>query len=464
MKRVTLKWTVAVCVVAAAMIGCGDDSNTGGTGGDGGTGGTGGSMSCATTGETAFNFVPDAASASALQKGAGFAGAIEAGGTDWTAGWTAFSPAADDRSALDVSGCTTVTGEIDGGNWSGCVVLDGIVFVTSGELTIAAGTMIYGNDDSDADALVVTTNATINAVGTASDPIVFGPQPPAGGDGCVRSGNFAGVVLLGNANTNKVDTGNGERDSIEGLISETNSEFGGTDDAHDCGTLQYVRIEYAGFELANNDELNGLTLGGCGSDTTMSYIQVHRGSDDGIEFFGGTATMDHVVISGAQDDSLDFDEGWRGAADTVIIIQLAGSADRGIEADNNGGDPAVTPRTKPTLTQFTMIGQDGGENIGMKLREGVQATMSNFLIQGFGAQVMDIDDRDGDDNIYPMGQRTSESWGTDLVITDSVFANNNRLGDSDESDDNDDDVDETAELAGAAGNSVEAGDLLDTTP
>jgi hypothetical protein len=103
------------------------------------------------------------------------------------------------------------------------------------------------------------------------------------------------------------------QNNIEGLPpSDPNSVYGGTDDTHDCGTIRYARIEFAGYELATDKELNGLSVGACGSETTLSHIQVHRGSDDGIEFFGGAVSMDHVVLTGNSDDSLDWDLGWTG--------------------------------------------------------------------------------------------------------------------------------------------------------
>src|SRR5437588_594351 len=81
----------------------------------------------------------------------------------------------------------------------------------------------------------------------------------------------------------------------------------GTDDTYDCGTLKYVRVEFAGRPLSANNELNGITLNACGSATTIDFVQVHRGVDDGIELFGGTVNLKHLVITGSDDDGLDWD-------------------------------------------------------------------------------------------------------------------------------------------------------------
>ena len=49
---------------------------------------------------------------------------------------------------------------------------------------------------------------------------------------------------------------------IEGFAagSDERTKYGGNDDSHSCGTLKYARIEFAGFKLLNDSELNGLTV------------------------------------------------------------------------------------------------------------------------------------------------------------------------------------------------------------
>lgn len=178
------------------------------------------------------------------------------------------------------------------------------VFVEAGStLTIEPGTRVEGERGS---ALVVTRDATINARGEAYNPVVFTSAQP---EGKRKAGDWGGLVLLGNA---PINTGTG---FIEGLReNDPRGSFGGSDRYDSCGYLQYARIEYAGYEISANNELNGLTVGGCGDATILRYIQVHAGLDDGIEFFGGTTNISHVVITDADDDSLDWDRGWQGNA------------------------------------------------------------------------------------------------------------------------------------------------------
>lgn len=193
-------------------------------------------------------------------------------------------------------------------------VLTKHIFVESGTLTLEPGVTVKGQQGS---SLVITRQARINAVGTAEKPIVFTSSEPVGSR---AAGNWGGLVLLGKAQLN---IPNVTEQSIEGFVvgSDARTLYGGTDDAHNCGTLKYVRIEFAGFKLLNNSELNGLSMGACGSATQVDYLQVHRGLDDGVEMFGGTANLKHVLVTLTDDDGLDWDFGYRGNVQFLIVQQ-----------------------------------------------------------------------------------------------------------------------------------------------
>jgi hypothetical protein len=228
-------------------------------------------------------------------------------------------------------------------------VLEGYVFVTGGTLTIEPGTVVQGKNGS---ALTITQNAKLNAVGTADKPIVFTSAlaTPASGD-------WGGVVLLGKAPINVT----GGTNAIEGFPTSYGDRitYGGTDDTHNCGTLKYAPIEYAGFALAVDNELNGLSVGGCGSQTQVDYVQVHLGLDDGIEVFGGSPNLRHILITQPDDDGLDWDFGFHGTVQFLIVQQKTGRGDKAIEADNNHNDSELLPRSAPQVWNATFIGGDG---------------------------------------------------------------------------------------------------------
>jgi hypothetical protein len=298
------------------------------------------------------------------------------------------------------------------------ILLDGLVFVyEGGELTIEPGTTIYGLTTSTSglpSALIVSRKGIIDAQGTAQAPIVFTSSNPPGER---ASSDWGGVVLLGRATTNKGR--NDESDdylikNIEGIDPDDDRGiYGGDDETHDCGTLRYVRIEFASAELSPDNELNGLTLAGCGTQTTLEYIQVHRADDDAIEFFGGSASISHAVMSGHADDGLDWDESWNGSADHLIVHKFLAIGDNGIEADNNGGSHDAQPRSNPNIEHMTLIGQ--GDSRAMLLRVGTAGRLSHFLVAGF------------DINAEIRDEATANLWGSpdgngdELVIRNSFF-------------------------------------------
>ncbi|MDR9424026.1 MAG: hypothetical protein RI567_01935, partial [Marinobacter sp.] len=171
----------------------------------------------------------------------------------------------------------------------------------------------------------------------------------------------------------------------------------GSDPAHSCGVMQYTRIEFAGFEVYKNNELNGLTLGGCGSNTIVENVQVHRALDDGIEMFGGTVDLKNILITGAADDSIDWDWGWQGRVQFAVIQQHPDAGDNAFEGDNNGSDHGAGPRSEPTFYNITMHGngRSAKEHRAILLREGSGGHFHNMIIDGFAIEVLDTRDEAG---------------------------------------------------------------------
>ncbi len=263
------------------------------------------------------------------------------------------------------------------------------VFVKNGAtLTIQPGVRVQGLRGS---SLVVTSTGKIDAQGTAAAPIVFTSAQPTG---YRAPGDWGGVVLLGLAPINVT----GGANQIEGFpAGTTGTTYGGADAAHDCGTIRYARIEFAGFQLAPDNELNGLTVGGCGSGTELDYIQVHKGADDGVEFFGGGADLKHAAITQPDDDGLDWDYGWIGRVQFLVVQQNAVVGDKGIEADNNGSVNDALPRSSPTIYNLSLLGSNsepgtaGKSQGGIHFRRGTAGHVHNAIVMGFTDKVIDVD-------------------------------------------------------------------------
>lgn len=223
-------------------------------------------------------------------------------------------------------------------------LLKGQVFIPSGvTLTVPAGTIIKGDKATKA-TLIVQPGGKLIAEGTASNPIVFTSAQAVGER---DRGDWGGIVMLGNAFVNQT-----AKPAIEGITPTQNfgtvAADGGTPATNaneNSGSLKYVRIEYAGIELTPNNETNSLTMGGVGNGTTIEYVQVSFGGDDGFEWFGGTVNGKYLVSLSTWDDDFDTDFGWGGNVQFGLVVRNPFFADQSgsnaFESDNQANGNAI---------------------------------------------------------------------------------------------------------------------------
>lgn len=291
-------------------------------------------------------------------------------------------------------------------------ILEGGTFVRSGAtLKVKAGTTIVGKTGS---FLVIDKGAKIIAKGKANKPIVFTSiQAP----GSRARGDWGGLIFNGNAPVNCAGTTGGTCEGEGGT-----GAYGGTNAADDQGILQYVRVEFGGFPISPDNELNCVAFQGVGSGTTVDYVEGLYGGDDAFEFFGGSVNAKHLVAVGALDDNLDWTFGWNGKVQFAVVQQRAdgpGVADRGVEADNNETNFELSPRSHPQMANVTLVGDPdatfGGSSQGLELRRGTAGELRNFIVTGFKKEGLRITD----DSTY------TQYAGGALDIQGFIFSGNN---------------------------------------
>jgi hypothetical protein len=269
-------------------------------------------------------------------------------------------------------------------------LLDGFVFVNSGQtLTIEPGTVIKGKPGTgtNASALIVARGATINACGTASQPIIFTfeADPLDGSVPATTTGQWGGLMILGDAILNTVPS----FQNIEGIpTSEVRGSYGGSNDADNSGSLCYISIRHGGTDIGAGNEINGLTLGGVGSGTSIHHIEVAANADDGVEFFGGAPNLKHILVANVLDDSFDYDQGYRGKGQFWVAIENANS-DRGGEHDGGTSPEDGTPYATPVIYNSTYIGN--GSSRALTFRDNAGGEYHNSVFHNFG-QGIDIED------------------------------------------------------------------------
>ena len=216
-------------------------------------------------------------------------------------------------------------------------------------LTVEAGATLAFQTNKD--FVIINRGSRILANGTADAPITFTSVSDINGTvGPEDVQQWGGIVINGFGVSNKcayvgtrgaadfsLDPANPEcHIEAEGSAGDDESQYGGDNDADDSGILRYVVVKHTGAEVANGDELNGISFGGVGSSTVIENLQVYSTFDDGIEMFGGSVSFTNLVALYVRDDSIDVDEGWNGSITNALVIQAEGDGNHCIEADGIG--------------------------------------------------------------------------------------------------------------------------------
>lgn len=275
--------------------------------------------------------------------------------------------------------------------------LRGLVYVTNGAiLTIEPGTKIVG-ENGKTGGLIITRGCKIIADGTAAKPIVFTSEAAN-----PQRGDWAGLVLLGQAPTNASFNGVQGVGAVEGGINNSdglglygtpaNQQQAPFDNS---GILRYVRIEYAGYAFLPDNEINGLTFGGVGAGTVIDNVQVSYANDDSFEWFGGTVNCTHLISFRTLDDDFDTDNGFSGKVQFGISLRDPQVADisksEAFESDNDANGSSLLPQTQAIFTNMTVMGPkptlaDNGNALfvwGAQIRRNSSMSLCNSIILGY---------------------------------------------------------------------------------
>lgn len=264
-----------------------------------------------------------------------------------------------------------------------------------GSLTIPAGTLILGDFETKG-TLIINRGAQIFANGTVDCPVVFTSEKAPG---LRNAGDWGGIIILGRS---AINTSTGvDSAEIEGFGPGLGPVYGGqpVNNTDNSGVFRYVRLEFPGINLTgiSGNEINGLTMGGVGSGTTIEYVQVSYSGDDSFEWFGGNVNCRYLVSYKGLDDDWDCDNGYRGRVQYGLSVRDKDIADisssNGFEIDNNNNTPSNTngPRTRPFFSNMTVMGPFETTSTtvnplfqrGVHTRRNNQACIYNSLIMGW---------------------------------------------------------------------------------
>lgn len=304
--------------------------------------------------------------------------------------------------------------------------ISGRVFVAEGgELVIPAGTILKakGGTETNASFLCIARGGKIDAQGTADKPIVMTseaddiqPGQAFGSNlGVDQRGLWGGLIILGKAPSSF--KGDVSEYQIEGIpADDTRGLYGGDNAADNSGIIKYISIRHGGALIGQDNEINGLTLGGVGSETVIDNIEVVGNVDDGIEFFGGTVNATNLLVWGQGDDGLDIDQAYSGTVDNATVIAEAVS-DHGLEIDG----PEGSAKGKFTLKNITLIGSDSAsDGEYADFRKGATGTINGLLAYGFQAEKDFELDAEADEDTFLAGDLVFQNFEIVIPVGDSL--------------------------------------------
>lgn len=259
-----------------------------------------------------------------------------------------------------VTGTVTLDASVAYNLTSAYIVQDG------GKLVIPAGTKITARDGGTGVYIAVLKGGQIEIDGTAANPVVISSAN-------ANPGDWGGLTICGKATTSA---------GVDAVAEVGGFIYGGTEDNDDSGHVKYLVIKGTGAQINSESQYNGVSLYAVGSQTELENIAVINGSDDGIEFFGGTASATNLYLKDNDDDSIDWTEEWNGSVTNAYILHDNPGFSTVFEGDKNNANP--------TFTNITAISSVGGTALQFKKTSG--GTITGLYLEGYD---VDLDMKDG---------------------------------------------------------------------
>jgi hypothetical protein len=285
-----------------------------------------------------------------------------------------------------------IPGVVDGlqGTISEDVILDGEYALTGAyivpagkTLTIKAGTKIVAEAGGTEVYIGVNKGAIINIEGTATNPVIISSINGEQSD-------WGGLVICGKGITSA---------GVDVTFEVGGFQYGGTEADDSSGSIRYLVISGSGAQINADAQYNGISFCAVGSGTTVEYVAVINGGDDGVEFYGGSVEASNLYLKNNLDDSIDWTEAWDGSVSNAYISHSVQGFSTVFEGDKDNANPS--------FTNITAISSTGGTALQFKIESG--ATISNLFLEGYDLEI-DFKDDGAHSNV--------QIDGSDAVLVD----------------------------------------------
>lgn len=239
-------------------------------------------------------------------------------------------------------------------------------------LTIDAGVKVFGGaDGSSFDYIYVAPGASISAIGSLAEPIIFSSDD----DDYEGAGQWGGLI-----------------------VEDTAATFGQV-------RLEYLVVTEAGAEVlvGNKRYADNIVLDGVHDNTFIQYIQSHDSARDGIrlqstENSANQARLSWVLITGASRDGLSYNH-FSGLVKDLLVIHRPAFYN-GVSG-GRAGIYAANSNSLPLFVNVTLAGRDttsidalsiDNREFGIVFAENSsQIRMANTLISNFRNGCYEVD-------------------------------------------------------------------------
>jgi plastocyanin len=298
--------------------------------------------------------------------------------------------------------------------------------------------------DRDGDANFLTWDGSahggVDAAGTVTTETIVYPTTFT-----TATGNGAGFALIEGLSNTTVTLGasfdaDGAGSTFAASTSFNPGFFGGIDENDNSGVLRFWSHRYGGYNLAANNEINGLTMGGVGRGTVIEFQEVAQNADDGFEWFGGYVNNRYIASILNGDDCFDDDFGFSGNSQFLFAINDNESynrsgwgnstdgtsvgrnsfavSDKMVESD--GAEPdntRVTPQTNHWAYNFTFIGNKGANVAPATNDSAIQLRL------GSNGQWLRGISEDTPTNVFVVANSTTTPIDTKGDVIDTLYFN-----------------------------------------
>ncbi|MBK5194156.1 MAG: hypothetical protein JJE07_13310, partial [Flavobacteriaceae bacterium] len=254
-----------------------------------------------------------------------------------------------------ITGNVTLDASVDYQLSSSYIVQDG------GKLTIPAGTKITARDGGTDVYIAILKGGKIDIQGTEANPVVISSVN-------ANPGDWGGLTLVGKATTTE---------GVDAIAEVGGFIYGGNDDADSSGSIKNLVILGTGAQINAESQYNGISFYSVGSGTVVENVAIINGSDDGVEFFGGTVSATNLYLENNEDDAVDWTEGWNGSVTNTYVLHNIEGFSTAVEGDG--------VNNSPKLVNFTAISATGGTALQFKKES--DAVFTNLHLEGYTTNV-----------------------------------------------------------------------------